>query len=79
MFNLSVRGTPEYFANGILVHNCSDAALYAFRYARNFLEEPEETVRPKTSEEQLQEFFADRRERLRGGVELDEDDMQVWG
>ena len=79
VFNLSVRGTPEYFANGILVHNCSDAALYAFRYARNFLEEPEETVRPKTSEEQLAEFFEGRRERLRGAVELDEDDMQVWG
>lgn len=59
-------------------NDACDAALYAFRYARNFLEEPVEQVRPRTDEEQLAEFFADRRERMRGGVELDEDDMQVW-
>ena len=59
-------------------NDACDAALYAFRYARNFLEEPAEVVRPQTDEERLAEFFAERRERLRGGVELDEDEMQVW-
>lgn len=29
IFNLTVEGQPEYFANGILVHNCGDACLYA--------------------------------------------------
>jgi hypothetical protein len=40
VYNLEVIGTPEYFANGVLVHNCSfpavkhedqvDASAYAF-------------------------------------------------
>jgi len=30
--NVSVEGEPEYFANGILVHNCDEAALW--RYSR---------------------------------------------
>jgi len=28
VYDLQVEGTHEYFANGILVHNCSDAAEY---------------------------------------------------
>lgn len=28
VYNLTVPGKPEYFANGVLVHNC-DAARYA--------------------------------------------------
>lgn len=60
-------------------NDACDAALYAYRHARNYLEEPEANVRPRMAEEQLAEFFAERRERLRGSVELDEDDMQVWG
>lgn len=31
MFNLTVADQPEYFANGILVHNC-DATRYACRW-----------------------------------------------
>lgn len=31
VYNLTVGGVPEYFANGILVHNC-DAGLYAARW-----------------------------------------------
>lgn len=31
MFNLTVDVCPEYFANGVLVHNC-DAMRYATRY-----------------------------------------------
>lgn len=34
MFNLSVKGTPEYFAEGILVHNC-DASRYGIVGARH--------------------------------------------
>jgi hypothetical protein len=33
---LKVSGTPEYFANGVLVHNC-DAALYAWRHCYAYL------------------------------------------
>jgi hypothetical protein len=28
VYNLTVAGTPEYFANGVLVHNCLDALRY---------------------------------------------------
>jgi PBSX family phage terminase large subunit len=33
---LKVSGRPEYFANGVLVHNC-DAALYAWRHCYQYL------------------------------------------
>ena len=29
VYNLTVEGEPEYFANGVLVHNCADAICYA--------------------------------------------------
>lgn len=29
MFDLSVQGVPEFFANGILVHNSTDCAVIA--------------------------------------------------
>lgn len=29
VFNITVENQPEYFANGILVHNCQDAARYS--------------------------------------------------
>jgi hypothetical protein len=32
VYNLTIDGTPEYFANGILVHNCMDAIRYAIHY-----------------------------------------------
>lgn len=28
VYNLTVAGQPEYFANGLLVHNCADATRY---------------------------------------------------
>lgn len=31
VYNLTIAGAPEYFANGILVHNC-DALRYAIAY-----------------------------------------------
>lgn len=33
MFNLKVAGTPEFYANGIRVHNC-DALRYALHSSR---------------------------------------------
>lgn len=29
VYNLTVEGVPEYFANGVLVHNCGDAVALA--------------------------------------------------
>lgn len=29
VYDLSVADVPEFFANGILVHNCADALRYA--------------------------------------------------
>ena len=29
VFNLTVEGMPEYYANGVLVHNCADAVVLA--------------------------------------------------
>jgi len=63
VFNLSVADIPEYFANGILVHNCSDAALYAWRYAWNHLSKPEELApQPGTEAEALVLMAARRRQ-----------------
>ena len=33
VYNLSVDSVPEYYAGGILVHNCADATLYTWRAA----------------------------------------------
>lgn len=34
VFNISVEGNPEYYANGILVHNCPDGIRYAIHTFR---------------------------------------------
>ncbi|HET8908460.1 MAG TPA: hypothetical protein VFN11_16005 [Ktedonobacterales bacterium] len=33
VFNLTVEGEPEYYAAGVLVHNCMDATRYALHAA----------------------------------------------
>ncbi len=33
VYNLSVEGVPEYFANGLLVHNCDALRMWAVDYA----------------------------------------------
>jgi hypothetical protein len=43
VFNITVAGSPEYYANGVLVHNC-DAVLYAFRKSLHWLSEPESPI-----------------------------------
>lgn len=53
VFNLTVQGPPEYYANGVLVHNC-DAAVYAFMqtsaYGRAMLILPEDTSVPRRAD-----------------------------
>jgi hypothetical protein len=44
VYDITVEGEHEFFANGILVKNC-DSALYLHRYSRNFLERPDEQPR----------------------------------
>lgn len=34
VFDISVEGMHEYFANGVLVHNCMDASSYATTHLR---------------------------------------------
>jgi len=41
VYNLSVDGEHEYFANGILVHNC-DASLYSHRASYAYRSRPED-------------------------------------
>jgi hypothetical protein len=31
VYDLTIENNHEYFANGILVHNCSDATRYIFQ------------------------------------------------
>jgi|GEM_PF-1909746 len=47
VYNLTVAGEHEYFANGILVSNC-DAMLYAWRHCYQYLFKPD--AGPKLSE-----------------------------
>jgi hypothetical protein len=51
VYNLAVEGVHEYFANGILVANCSDSSLYAWRHMSNWLARPD--VGPQTADEAL--------------------------
>lgn len=36
-YDLTVEGVPEFFANGICVHNCSDAGLYSHRHLNHYM------------------------------------------
>jgi hypothetical protein len=47
VFNITVEGEHEYFANGVLVSNC-DAHLYAWRHCYQYLFKPDTS--PKLSE-----------------------------
>ena len=40
LYDLTVEGEPEFFANGILVHNCIDAIRYALEQDMNFERRP---------------------------------------
>lgn len=51
VYNLTVEGVPEYFANGILVHNCLDSLRYVCRmkYGLEFVQEPIAAYQPRLS------------------------------
>jgi hypothetical protein len=34
VFNLQVEGTPEYYANGVRVHNCTRYMVKAIKHAK---------------------------------------------
>jgi PBSX family phage terminase large subunit len=44
VYNLTVTNSPEYFANGILVHNCMDACRYALISNRHIIDKWTETT-----------------------------------
>lgn len=55
VYNLSVDSVPEYYAGGILVHNCADATLYTWRAACAYHERlpaapPDERARARAEE-----------------------------
>ena len=50
VYNITVDGPPEYFANNILIRNC-DSTLYAFREAKHYFE--------KTAEKKLEKYSKD--------------------
>lgn len=59
-------------------NDLSDAALYAFRYARNFLEAPVAVELEPTAEEKVAAFLLQRREQARRGHDIDDDDGAQW-
>lgn len=65
VYNLAVAECPEYFANGVLVHNC-DAALYAWRAHKAFLAQPAPNA--KTPEEIERERDEQRNQRVRASL-----------
>lgn len=72
VYNLAVEGVHEYFANGILVANCSDAALYGWRHAANWLARPD--VGPRTAEETMQAEESHYEQQVDRVAEQDDDD-----
>ena len=48
VFNITVEGCPEYFANGVLVHNC-DALRYAIRWIDKYTQKVPRHRRPKSN------------------------------
>lgn len=62
VYNLTVAEVPEFFANGILVHNCSDAGLYAYRHLTHYLHRAA-TPKPEPGSREAHEATAEREER----------------
>lgn len=47
VFDLSVEGAHEFFANGLLVSNCADGTLYLWRFCYQYLSEGLAKLPPK--------------------------------
>jgi hypothetical protein len=54
VYNITVAGEPEFFANGILVHNC-DAGRYSFADLTHYLHRAPEEQKPVTPEQRLEQ------------------------
>lgn len=63
VYNMSVAEDPEFFANDILVHNCSDAALYGWRDSLHFAVATPSKKRPDMHSEEAADAFWDRAEK----------------
>jgi hypothetical protein len=79
VYNLSVAGVPEYFANGILVHNCADAMLYAWRAANAFTQTAEEDGPPPAEPEQVQRKHDESKRRFLEGLAKQRRREQAYG
>lgn len=86
MYNLTVDGEHEFFANGVLVSNC-DAARYAYEALTHYLSRIPEDVPPPGSvaaleleaekiEKKIENSEARRAERL---AQLDEEMIDTYG
>lgn len=64
VYNLHVDGDEEYFANGILTHNCSDSLLYAFRASSAFREALGIPKPPPGTDAAMSLQLAERRKRI---------------
>lgn len=69
VYDLTVEENHEYFANGVLVHNCIDSLRYLLN-AANYHQVPMDQPLPE------QELYKDRRHfRLHNDPSLKEDDL----
>ena len=64
VYNLTIEDCHEYFANGFLVKNCSDSALYAWRKSLHFVGLKKEKKPPHGSYEQQKEFEKEEMEEM---------------
>jgi hypothetical protein len=63
VFNLTVFGEPEFFANGLLVHNC-DAFIYARRRALHHFYQADAPAKKPQAAQVDDEFDRLERERV---------------
>lgn len=61
VYDLTVDGQPEFFANGVLVHNCFDATRYALRALRAFTAKPPPAAATEQDQELLRIMARNRR------------------
>lgn len=85
MYNLTIDGEHEYFANGILVSNC-DAARYLHKDMTHYLHKPTDAApvddleRLRREGERLERQVDDSEARRRRAQEQEEADLEArWG
>jgi hypothetical protein len=78
---LKVSGTPEYFANGVLVHNC-DAALYAWRHCYQWVAEVRQNNGLKYGKSEADWMLLQEEqemERLLADRQAQDEEIALWG